>query len=174
MKLHTLAPHESRMCPIEFGVKGQGNGALMIENGFRSITDFVIHLNFVIHLKTSYTCSPWVKNVPYWFWGQKVKVMGHWWLIMILRVITDSVIHLSSWNFIHLLPMSQGMCPIDFRGISDWEWFSEHNCLCNPPMIMKLHSLAPHESRMCPIDSGVKSWNVNVMGHLWLKTVSGP
>ena len=44
MKLHTLAPHESRMCPIDFGVKGQGHGLSMFENGFRTITDYVIHL----------------------------------------------------------------------------------------------------------------------------------
>ena len=41
MKLHTLAPHESRMCPIDFGVKGQGHGLSMFENGFRTITDYV-------------------------------------------------------------------------------------------------------------------------------------
>ena len=44
MKLHTLTPHESRMHPADFEVKGQGHGAMMIENGFRTITDPVIHL----------------------------------------------------------------------------------------------------------------------------------
>ena len=81
------------------------------------------------------------------------------------RTITDYVIHLWSWNFIHLLPMSQG-CALLILGskgqrsrswiIDVWKWFPDHNWLCNPPMIMKLHTLAPHESRMCPIDFGVK------------------
>ena len=35
MKLHRLTLHESRICPIDFKVKGQGHGALMIENGFQ-------------------------------------------------------------------------------------------------------------------------------------------
>ena len=136
MKLHTLAPHESRMCPIDFGVKkvkGQGHGLSMFENGFRTITDYVIHL---------------------------------W-----------------SWNFIHLLPMSQG-CALLILGskgqrsrswiIDVWKWFPDHNWLCNPPMIMKLHTLAPHESRMCPIDFGVKRSKVKVMDYRCLKMVSGP
>ena len=38
MKLHTLSPHESRMCPMDFGAKSQGHGALVIENGFQTIT----------------------------------------------------------------------------------------------------------------------------------------
>ena len=37
-----------------------------------------------------------------------------------------------------------------------WKWFPGDNWLCNQPMIMKLHTLTPHESRMCPIDFGVK------------------
>ena len=31
------------------------------------------------------------------------------------RMITDSVINQWSWNFIHLLTISQGMRPIDFE-----------------------------------------------------------
>ena len=86
------------------------------------------------------------------------------------RTITDYVIHLWSWNFIHLLPMSQG-CALLILGSKGqrsrswrmviWKWFPDDNWLCNQPMIMKLHTLAPHESRMCPIDFGVKrsrSW----------------
>ena len=37
MTLYTLAHHESRMHPIDFGI--EGHGALMIENGFQTITD---------------------------------------------------------------------------------------------------------------------------------------
>ena len=90
------------------------------------------------------------------------------------RTITDYVIHLWSWNFIHLLPMSQG-CALLILGskgqrsrswiIDVWKWFPDHNWLCNPPMIMKLHTLAPHESRMCPIDFGVKRSKVKVMDY---------
>ena len=127
----------------------------MFENGFRTITDYVIHLwswNFIHLLPMSQGCA-------YWFWGQKVKGQGHG-LSMFengFRTITDYVIHLWSWNFIHLLPMSQG-CALLILGskgqrsrswiIDVWKWFPDHNWLCNPPMIMKLHTLAPHESRM--------------------------
>ena len=38
-------------------------------------------------------------------------------------------------------------------------------------MIMKLHTLTPHESRMCPIDFGVKRSTVKVMAHGYLKMV---
>ena len=181
MKLHTHAPHESRMCPIDFRVKGQGHGALMIENSFWTITNPVIHLwswNFM-HL------LPWVKDVPYWFRGQKVKGQGHM-AVMIengFRTITDPVIHLGSWNFMHLLLMSQGSALLISGskgqrsrswGIDDWKRFPDHNWPCNPPMIMKLHALAPHESRMHAFDFGVKRSKVKVMGHWWLKMVSGP
>ena len=124
--------------------------------------------------------------MPYWFWGQKVKGQGHgaWLIVNGFRTITDSVIHLWSWNFIHLLPMSQG-CALLISGskgqrskswgIGDCKLFPDHNWLCNPPMIMKLHTLSPHESRMCPIDFGVKrsrSWGIcdwkRFLDHNWL------
>ena len=99
------------------------------------------------------------------------------------RTITDYVIHLWSWNFIHLLPMSQG-CALLILGskgqrsrswiIDVWKWFPDHNWLCNQPMIMKLHTLTHHESRMCPIDFGVKRSKVKVMDYRCLKMVSGP
>ena len=52
-----------------------------------------------------------------------------------------------------------------------WTWFPDDNWLCNQPMIMKLHTLTPHESRMCPIDFGVKRSTVKVMAHGYLKMV---
>ena len=98
------------------------------------------------------------------------------------RTITDSVIHLWSWNFIHLLPMSQG-CALLILGSKGqrsrswrmviWKWFPDDNWLCNQPMIMKLHTLTHHESRMCPIDFEVKRSKVKVMAHGYLKMVSG-
>ena len=98
------------------------------------------------------------------------------------RTITDSVIHLWSWNFIHLLPMSQG-CALLILGSKGqrsrswrmviWKWFPGDNWLCNQPMIMKLHTLTHHESRMRPIDFEVKRSKVKVMAHGYLKMVSG-
>ena len=52
-----------------------------------------------------------------------------------------------------------------------WKWFPDDNWLCNQPMIMKLHTLTHHESRMCPIDFGVKRSTVKVMAHGYLKMV---
>ena len=106
-----------------------------------------------------------------WSKGQRSRS----WIIDVWKWFPDHnyVIHLWSWNFIHLLPMSQG-CALLILGskgqrsrswiINVWKWFPDHNWLCNPPMIMKLHTLAPHESRMCPIDFEVKG-----QGHVaWL------
>ena len=55
MKLHTFAPHESRICTIDYRVNGilnlnfefsisQGHGLLVIENIFRTVSDRVFHL----------------------------------------------------------------------------------------------------------------------------------
>ena len=44
------------------------------------------------------TYSPWVKDVPCWFGGQKVKVMGH---ESGFRTMFDYAIHLWSWNFMN-------------------------------------------------------------------------
>ena len=96
------------------------------------------------------------------------------------RTITDSVINQWSWNFIHLLTMSQGCALLILRSKGQrsrswrmviWKWFPYDNWLCNQPMIMKLHTLTPHESRMCPIDFGVKRSTVKVMAHGYLKMV---
>ena len=175
-------------------VKGQGHGLSMFENGFRTITDSVINQwswNFIHLLTMSQGC------------GQKVKGQGHGaWLLVppqvkpewtiglhsvclsvslsvrhtSFRTITDSVIHLWSWNFIHLLPMSQG-CALLILGSKGqrsrswrmviWKWFPDDM------VIMKLHTLTHHESRMCPIDFEVKRSKVKVMAHGYLKMVSG-
>ena len=109
----------------------------------------------------------------------KVKVMAHGYLKMVWT-ITDSVINLWSWNFIHLLTMSQGCALLILRSKGQrsrswrmviWKWFPDDNWLCNQPMIMKLQTLTPHESRMCPIDFGVKRSTVKVMAHGYLKMV---
>ena len=146
---------------------------------FRTITDYVIHLwswNFIHLLPMSQGCALLILGSKGQGHGLSMFENG-------FRTITDYVIHLWSWNFIHLLPMSQG-CALLILGskgqrsrswiIDVWKWFPDHNWLCNPPMIMKLHTLAPHESRMCPIDFGVKRSKVKVMDYRCLKMVSGP
>ena len=98
------------------------------------------------------------------------------------RTITDSVINQWSWNFIHLLTMSQVCALLILRSKGQrsrswrmviWKWFPDNNWLCNQPMIMKLHTLTHHESRMRPIDFEVKRSKVKVMAHGYLKMVSG-
>ena len=44
MKLHTLTPHESRMHPSDFEVKGQGHGTWLFVNGCRTITESLFNL----------------------------------------------------------------------------------------------------------------------------------
>ena len=123
MKLHTLAPHKSTTFPFDFRVKGQGLGALMIENGFQTIT---------YDQETSYTCSPWVKDVPYWFRSQnvKVKVMPHWWFKWFPDYNWLCNQHMIM-NFIQLLLMSQrcallilGSKGPGLFGIENSQWMS--------------------------------------------------
>ena len=102
----------------------------------------------------------------------KVKVMAHGYFENGLRTITDSVINQWSWNFIHLLTMSQGCALLILRSKGQrsrswrmviWKWFPDDNWLYNQPMIMKLHTLTHHESRMRPIDFEVqrsRSWRM--------------
>ena len=127
--------------------------------------------------ETSYTYSPWVMDAPYWFWGLKVKGQGHdaWLFVYGFRTITDSLINSWSWKFIHLLPMSQGCALLILRSKSQrsWrmvicKWFPDYNWLCNQPMIMKLHTLMPHELWMRSVDFEVKRSKVKVMGHGYL------
>ena len=130
MKLHTLTHHESRMRPIDFEVKGQGHGAWLFENGFRTITDSVINLwswNFIHLLTMSQGCTLLILR-------SKGQGHGAWLFENGFRTITDSVINLWSWNFIHLLPMSQG-CALLILGSKGqrsrswrmviWKWSTE-------------------------------------------------
>ena len=60
MKLHTKTPHESRMCPTDFGVKGQGHNAVITENGFCCIVALSSYLkswNFTHRLPMSWGCA---------------------------------------------------------------------------------------------------------------------
>ena len=80
--------------------------------------------------------------MPYWFRDQKVKGQGHgaWLFENGFRTITDSVINQWSWNFIHLLTMSQGCALLILRSKGQrsrswcmviWKWFPDDNWLCN-------------------------------------------
>ena len=70
-----------------------------------------------------------------------------------------------------LILRSKGQRSRSWRMVIFWKWFPDDNWLCNQPMIMKLHNLTHHESRMCPIDFGVKRSTVKVMAHGYLKMV---
>ena len=145
---------------------------------FRTITDSVIHLwswNF-IHL------HPMSQGCALLILGSKGQGHGAWLFENGFRTITDSVINQWSWNFIHLLTMSQGCALLILRSKGQrsrswrmviWKWFPDDNWLCNQPMIMKLHTLTHHESRMSPIDFEVKRSKVKVMVHGYLKMVYG-
>ena len=111
MKLHALAPHESRMCPTTFGVKGQRSRSWGIDDW----KWFLDHnwpwnpWNFMHLLLISQGCALLISGYKGQEHGATVIENGFW-------TITDSVIHLWSWNFIHLLPMSQGCALNWFRG----------------------------------------------------------
>ena len=177
MKLHTLTPHESRMCPIDFGVKRStvkvmAHGYLKMvhrNNGCRF--EFVgVGGGPVLlqqYFQYAFICCPYM--LPLLFENG-------------FRTITDSVINQWSWNFIHLLTMSQGCALLILRSKGQrsrswrmviWKWFPDDNWLYNQPMIMKVHTLTHHESRMRPIDFEVKRSKVKVMAHGYLKMVSG-
>ena len=44
-KLRTPTPHESRMYPIDLGIKGQGHNALVTEIEFSGIIALPLHLS---------------------------------------------------------------------------------------------------------------------------------
>ena len=162
MKLHTRAPYESSMCPFDFWVTGKGHGVLMNENGFWAISDFVIHLwawNF-IHL------LPMGQRYALLILRSKGQGHGNWllkmvstpWLTMLFTYHYETsytcfqwVKHVPHWFGVK----SSKVKFILYKNYDDWKWFPDLTWLCNPPMIMKLHTLAPHESRMCPFDFGV-------------------
>ena len=96
--------------------------------------------------------------------------------------LTAFPLHLSSWNFPHRLPMSLGCALYIFgskcqRSRSQCtyyrKWFMLHNWFPFTPIIMKLHTQTLHESRMCPIDFGVKRSKVKVTMHWLLQIVIG-
>ena len=73
MKLHTKTPHESRMCPIDFKVKGQGHNALITENGLLHNCFPFTPIIMKLHTKTPHES----RICPIDFRGQKVQGQGH-------------------------------------------------------------------------------------------------
>ena len=70
MKLHMQSPHESSMCPMDFGVKRskvKGHNARITENGFLRITASPLHLSL-----WNFTCSlPMSRVWTLWTLGSK-------------------------------------------------------------------------------------------------------
>ena len=173
MKLHTQTPHELRMCPINFGgSKGQRSRSQCIDiwKWFMSHNCYPFTL-FIMKLHTD---SWWVKDVPNWFWGQKVRGEGHNALISEngLCCMIAIPFHLSSWNFTHRLPMSWG-CVLLILGskgqrsksqwIDYWKWLLAHNCFPITKTIIKLSTQTPHQSTICPYTRNFmlkKTWGV--------------
>ena len=74
MKLHMQTPHESRMCPIDFEVQRSRSQCINYWKWFPAHNCFPL---YTYHHEVSHADSPWVKDVPYRFWGPKVKVTMH-------------------------------------------------------------------------------------------------
>ena len=75
--------------------------------------------------------------------------------------------------------MSQGWVRLTLgskgQGHKAWgevKWFYAHNCFPFTPFLKKLQRHTPHESRMGPIDLGVKKSKVKVTMHRLGKMVS--
>ena len=106
LKLHTLTHHELRMTPIDFGVKRSKVKVIglwwlkMVSGSYQGVY-------CTYHHETCQKCFPWVKDDPYWFWGQKVKGQGHRSLMIEngFRIVLGFVLHLSSWNMPEMLSM---------------------------------------------------------------------
>lgn len=74
LKTYTWTSTELRMIPIDFGVQGQGHSATTNKNDFRTITSYMYHLYLAKSLHMDFNC---MKDDPYWYWGQNVKVLQH-------------------------------------------------------------------------------------------------
>ena len=81
--LHTLTHHESRMRPIDFEVKGQGHGAWLFENGFRTITDCNQPMIMKLHTLTPHESR--MCPIDFGVKRSTVKVMAHGYLKMVHR-----------------------------------------------------------------------------------------
>ena len=76
MILHMQTPHEARMCPIDFEVK-RSKVKVTMHKLLKMVSGTLLLSLYTYHHETSHADSPWGKDVPYRFWGQKVKGQGH-------------------------------------------------------------------------------------------------
>ena len=150
-------------------VKGQCYNALIAENVLCCIIPFFTPFIIKLHLKTPHE----LRICPI---DLGVKSQGHNALITengLCRIIAFPL-HLSSWNFIQRPPMtwgyalwvsgSKGQRPRS-QCIDNRKWFMSHNCFPFTPIIMEIHTKTPHESRISPMDFGVKRLKVKVIVH---------
>ena len=99
-KISTLAAHESQVSPYNLGVERSRSWGIGYCRWFRAIKFNVFHLwswNF-IH------ASQFVNDVPYWIWGEKVKIMTrrpvHKWLLVCYPLIIMKLqVTCSPWVF---------------------------------------------------------------------------
>ena len=159
MKLHAKALHVLKMCPKDFGVKRSRSRCIdnwkwfMSHNFFRSTPNIM-----KLHAKTLRTFGMYPIDLG-------IKGQGHYALINengLFRIIAFSL-HQTSWNFTQRLHMNWWCALLIFgvqrsrsQSIDCWKRLMWHNCFLSSPIIMKLHTKASHESRMCPMDLGVK------------------
>ena len=109
MKLHVHKPYRLRMCPINFGSKGQGLSTfctLITKNGFQHITTSPLQIlswNFTHRLR-------WNEGyVPYWLCGLKVKVTVRClWKMLSFPFKVVMKLHTQT-------PNESRMCPFQFR-----------------------------------------------------------
>ena len=105
--------------------------------------------------------------------SQCIDVWNCFWLIIALPYTTIIKLHMKTSN-------KSVMCPIDLGSKSQrsrsqcgdyWELFMVHNCFHFIPIIMKLHTQTPHESRMSSINFGVKRAKIKVTIHWCLEMI---
>ena len=77
-------------------------GRQVLTIGSRTVGQITLEIYTCSNVETSYICSHWVKDVPCWFWDQKVKVMGYWRLKRVSGPLLTPVyippIYESSWS----------------------------------------------------------------------------
>ena len=110
--------------------------------------------------ETSYTFFPWVKDVRYWFSGQSVKGgIDNWKWCPYHKWLCNPPTIMKSTHFIH---PSEGciLLILGSRGRNDIEylWLKMvsrplYNLLYISPLVLKLKTLAPHESGMIHVHS---------------------
>ena len=172
MKLHMQTPHESRMCPIDFEVK-RLKVKVTMHKLLKMVSGAQLLSLYTYHHETSHADSPWGKDVPYRFWGQRSRSQCinciKWFPAYNCFPFTSIIMKLHMQT-----PHEARMCPIDFevkrsrsQCINYWKWFPAHYFFLFTPIIMKLHMQTPHESRMClenQIETSTKMYTPFLIG----------